>query len=160
MTVSDCIMDALPRPEFWDWFQNLPEALVARSSQAALADITPVAMRTGDSDLLISTMGGRNQPYFDTLAQELPYEGEILGFEVVGAEEPLDFHSWHCHGYADEVRDELHVLVNDLGLLSTYADAMQVLTWMLARPAREAPAPVPWVVVALGRPPPPDSLNP
>jgi hypothetical protein len=149
ITISDCIMGRLPRPEFWDWYENLEDAVLARA-WASQAQITPVAMRTRDAALLIDVMGGARQPFFATLRQALNFEGEVLGYEIVGAEETLDFHSWHCHGYADEVRDELNIQVNERGLLSTYLEASTVLRWMLALPDREAPEPVPWFVVALG----------
>ena len=149
LTISDCIMDALPRPEFWDWFQTLSDAELACSS-ATHVQITAVAMRIEDAGLLMDAMGGSQQPCFDTLSQHLPFDDEVLGYEVVGAEHSLDFHSWHCHAYADEVHDALHIQVNHLGLLVTYSDAGRVLEWMLARPTREAPKLVPWAVVALG----------
>lgn len=91
-------------------------------------------------------------PYFHLLRTGAPAEGDLLGYEVVGAEYTLDFHSWHCHGYADEVADDLGIRVNGVGLLASYVDARAVRDWMLARPVAEAPSPVPWVVVSLHRP--------
>jgi hypothetical protein len=148
LTISDCIMDDLPRPEFWDWFQSPATALAAQRQQSATRLIT-VAMREDDARPLVAEMGGPEQPYFELLRRRVPTRGEVLGFEVVGAEETLDFHSWHCHGYADDVKEALGIQVNDVGLLDTYEDAAAVLRWMLALSSDEAPAPVPWVVVAL-----------
>lgn len=150
LTISDCIMRTLPRPEFWDWHTGYAEAARARTEFAPDANVTPVALRTADADALMKELGGSDQPYFAGLAKSIPFTGEVLGYEVVGAEYTLDFHSWHCHGYADEVSEALGIRVNDLGLLATYSTAAAVLKWMLDRPSSEAPAPVPWVVVALG----------
>lgn len=152
LTISDCIMRTLPRPEFWDWYTRYDEAALARSEFAPDANVTPVALRPADVDVLMDEMGGSDQPYFAGLAKLIPFTGEVLGYEVVGAEHTLDFHSWHCHGYADEVSETLGIRVNDLGLLPTYSTAAAVLKWMLDRPARQAPAPLPWLVVALGAP--------
>lgn len=150
VTISDCIMKTLPRPEFWDWFEDLDEAERGQSTQAPAAQITAVAMRPADAVALMDEMGGAGQPYFALLKQSVRFDGTVQGYEVVGAEHTLDFHSWHCHGYADEVSEALGIRVNGIGLLPTYSSAAAVLKWMLDRPASEAPKPVPWVVVALG----------
>ncbi|TQL02207.1 hypothetical protein FBY24_1277 [Cellulomonas sp. SLBN-39] len=73
----------------------------------------------------------------------------VLGWEVVGADDWFDLHSWHCHGYADEVATALGTCTNSRGLLPSHAEASAVLRWMLTRPSAEAPAPVPWFPVAL-----------
>ena len=150
VTISDCIMKTLPRPEFWDWFQDLDEAERAHSTQAPAAQITAVTMRPADAVALMAEIGGAGQPYFALLEQQVRFDGAVHGYEVVGAEHTLDFHSWHCHGYADEVSEALGIHVNGIGLLPTYSSAAAVLKWMLDRPESEAPKPVPWVVVALG----------
>lgn len=152
LTISDCIMRTLPRPKFWDWYGTYEEAALARAEHAPDVNVTPVALRPADAESLMGEMGGTRQQYFATLRKLVPFTGEVLGYEIVGAEDTLDFHSWHCHGYADEASDAIGVRVNDLGLLSDYSSADAVFRWMLARPSREAPTPVPWVVVALGAP--------
>jgi hypothetical protein len=152
LTISDCITRYLPRPEFWDWYATHEDAALARSERAPEAHVTPIALRPADAHALMNETGGDNQPYFAGLTKSIPFTGDMLGYKVVGAEGTLDFHSWHCHGYADEVSDALGIRVNDLGLLSTYSNAASVLSWMLDCPSHEAPAPVPWVVVALGAP--------
>ena len=150
VTVSDCIMKTLPRPEFWDWFEDLDQAKRAQATQAPEAQMTAVALRPADAATLMDEMGGAGQPYFALLRQSVRFNGTVLGYEVVGAEQTLDFHSWHCHGYADDASVALGIQVNDIGLLPTYSTAAAVLKWMLDRPESEAPEPVPWVVVALG----------
>jgi hypothetical protein len=150
VTISDCIMPTLPRPRSWDWFEDLDEVERAQAAHAPAAQITAVAMRPADAAAFMDEMGGAGQPYFTLLSQSVRFDGAVQGYEVVGAEATLDFHSWHCHGYADEVSEALGIHVNNVGLLPTYSVAAPVLTWMLDRPASEAPAPVPWVVVALG----------
>lgn len=152
LTISDCIMRDTPRPEFWDWFQTFDEAALARAQLAPDTDVTPVALRPDDAGTLFDEMGGSNLEYFETLRKSIPFTEEVLGYEVVGAEYTFDFHSWHCHGYADRVSEMLGIRVNDLGLLSTYSSAAAVLTWMLDRPLSEAPEDVTWLVVALGAP--------
>lgn len=151
ITLSDCIMDDLPRPEFWDWFQSRQEVEAAEGDREQ-TDLVAVAIAPLDAEVLMGEMGGPEMPYFDLLRKSTIASGEPIGYEVVGAEATLDFHSWHCHGYADEVARDIGIRVNDLGLLATYEDAVSVLDWMLARPIDEAPAPVPWTVVALLRP--------
>ncbi len=152
LTISDCIMDDLPRPEFWDWFLNFDEAVASRHGDAGEMQLVEVAMTESDGEELIDALDGGEMPYFELLRSRVPAHGELLGYEVVGAEYNLDFHSWHCHGYANEVRDDLGIQVNELGLLVSYEDAVSVLEWMLDRPDDEAPEPVPWVVVGLLRP--------
>lgn len=150
LTISDCIQTTLPRPQFWDWFTDLREAERAVQTETPHTQITAVAFRPADALAFMDEMGGADQPYFALLQRSVRLDGGLVGYEVVGAEATLDFHSWHCHGYADEVSEALGIRVNDLGLLPTYKAATAVLNWMLGRPASEAPAPVPWAVIALG----------
>lgn len=152
LTISDCIAQVSRQPEFWDWYLTYDEAALAQTEGATDARVVSVAVRHADTRAFMEETGGADQPYFETLRQSFPFADEVLGYEVVGAEASLDFHSWHCHGYADEVSVELGIRVNDLGLLPSYSAAAAVLQWMLDSPSREAPAPVPWVVVALGVP--------
>lgn len=152
VTISDCITDDLPRPEFWDWFQSTQDVVAARRGLESSTDLVAVALPEAEADALMHGLGGRDMPYFDLLRTGTPAEGELLGYEVVGAEHSLDFHSWHCHSYADQVRTECDIQVNGLGLLATFEEAASVRDWMLARRSREAPSPVPWVVVGLLRP--------
>lgn len=152
LTISDCIMDDLPRPEFWDWFLSVEDAVAARRpNDSGEMQVVAVAMTETDADRLVDELDGGEMPYVELLNSRVPARGELLGYEVVGAEDTLDFHSWHCHGYADEVSHDLDIQVNEHGLLASYEDAVSVLDWMLARPADQAPAPVPWAVVGLLR---------
>jgi hypothetical protein len=111
-------------------------------------------MTLEDALSFIREHGGVEQPYFDLLRTEswLPAGSAVLGYELVGAEATLDFHSWHCYGYAAGAFDELRVQLNEFGLIDTYSQATRVLTWILGQPPENQPAPVPWVVVALARP--------
>ncbi|NTW40219.1 MAG: hypothetical protein HGA44_10095 [Cellulomonadaceae bacterium] len=152
LTISDCIQETFPRPPSWDWFTDLAEAQRARRGHETAARLVSVAMSPEDADEFIE-QGAVDQPpeALALLRRHLPLgDGTIpLGYEIVGAEHGLDFHSWHCHGYADEVHARLGISTNGYGLVPTHENAKAVLRWMLARPAREAPAPVPWCVVAL-----------
>jgi hypothetical protein len=151
VTISDCIADDLPRPEFWDWFQDRGEAVRRRDAEAPDAQVVAVALTPMDADDLMSSHGGPDQPWFEVLRQRrhLAIDATVLGFEVVGAESTLDFHSWHCHGYVSEASAALGISTNDVGLLSTEADARLVLDWMLNLPNEKAPEPVDWTIVAL-----------
>lgn len=148
ITVSDCIQDDLPRPEFWDWFLDLADARSAQVMSAGTR-VVAVALVPEDADRLMEEMGGPEQPWFALLARQIPATGRLLGYELIGAEDTLDFHSWHCHSYADDLALAKGITVNNLGLLPTLAKAQSALTWMTGLPADEAPAPVPWCVAAL-----------
>jgi hypothetical protein len=151
LTISDCIMDDLPRPEFWDWFLDLEEVTQIRTAAAPQCDVIHVGMRRSEVQNFVQANGGPDQPYLALVNRHQSLTASVLGYEIVGAELTLDFHSWHCHGYADEARDQLGIRVNDLGLLGSWEDATRVLDWMLDLPADQAPAPVDWWVVALAR---------
>lgn len=153
LTISDCLMDELPRPECWDWYLDRHEAERARMSAAPQSENLTVAMTSADAAAFMSETGGARQPYFDLLRTEtrLQEHVSVLGYEVVGAEETLAFHSWNCHGYLPGAVDELGTEINKFGLISTYEHAARVLEWMLAMPSDRQPAPVPWTVAALAR---------
>lgn len=148
ITISDCLMDELPRPEYWDWFQVRADAERAQED-VPTSVVVSVALEPQDASELIDHMGGPEQPWFVLLRRKVAAAGRLLGYEIVGAEQTLDFHSWHCHGYADELLAARGIRVNDVGLFATMTDARDALQWMLALPADEAPAPVPWFVVAI-----------
>jgi hypothetical protein len=153
LTISDCLMSDLPRPEFWDWFVDRQEAEHARMTRAPQAETLTVAMTLEDGLKFMREQGGPEQPYFDLLRAQLrlPAGAAMLGYELVGAEPTLDFHSWHCHGCAAAAFDELRVELNEFGLIDTYEQGTRVLTWMLGQPPENQPAPVEWMVVALVR---------
>jgi hypothetical protein len=153
LTISDCLMSDLPQPEFSDWYVDRQEAERARVAGAAHAETVTVAMTVEDAVDFMQMQGGADQPYFDLLRRRsgLPAEATILGYELVGAEMSLDFHSWHCHGYAAAAFEELRVGLNEFGLIDTYEQATRVLTWMLGQPPENQPAPVEWRVVAPAR---------
>lgn len=148
ITISDCIMDRLPRPDYWDWFQNIDDAIMARAV-APDATVVAVGLEPDDARELMEEMGGPQQPYFALLHNESPADGRLLGYELVGAEWTLDFHSWHCHGFADDLLAARGIGVNDLGLFDSLTDARIALDWMTSLPPDEAPAVVPWLIVAL-----------
>lgn len=153
VTISDCIQEDLPQPFGCDWFLDVAEADLARRDNAAHAIVVSVSMRPRDAAEIISQIADEEQHAMALLRRQLPLDAAsaVLGFEVVGAESPLDFHSWHCHGYADEVEAELGIRTNSDGLIATVEEAAAVRDWMLSRPPEQAPAPVPWCVVALAR---------
>lgn len=149
LTVSHCIMDA-PEHDLFGWFTDADEA-EARRRDAPDALTVAVVIPQDEAEQLVRECGGPSMPYFDLLRRReaVPTGTALLGYEVVGVESSLSFHSWHCHDYAAEVRAALDVRVNRHGLIDGQADAVRVRDWMLARPPREQPVSVPWVVVAL-----------
>lgn len=149
LTVSHCLMDA-PEHDYFGWFTDGDEAEIRRGGAADARTVTVVIPRD-EAERLVREYGGPMMPYFDLLRRgdPVPDGTALLGYEVVGVESSLSFHSWHCHDYAAEVRVALGVTVNGHGLIDDRADAVRVRDWMLARSPREQPAPVPWVVVAL-----------
>ncbi len=157
LTVSDCIQPDLPRPKPWlgDWFQDQHEAATAAESVLPRPQLVTVAMHPEDARRFIAECDEEPSPWFDLLrrGEPLPPDAVVLGYEVVGAEPTLDFHSWHCHGYADEVRSALGIAVNSLALLQSLGEARHVRDWMLARPPEQSPKPVPWAVIALAETP-------
>lgn len=141
-------MDDLPRPDFWDWFQDPADAARAQSMRPGTR-VVQVALEPNDAADLVEALGGTQRPWFALLRQGIPAAGTLLGYELVGAEENLDFHSWHCHGYADDLLAAEGIGVNNIGLLPTKREAQAALRWMTSLPDDEAPEPVPWFVVAL-----------
>lgn len=113
------------------------------------ASVVAVGLEPDDAHKLIEEMGGPTEPYFSLLHHEVPAYGTLLGYELVGAEHTLDFHSSHCHGCADDLLAARGIGLNDLGLFRSLTDARTALDWMTSLPDDEAPAPVPWLVVAL-----------
>jgi hypothetical protein len=91
--------------------------------------------------------------FFSLFDEQRPLDTEVLGYEVVGLEADFSFHSWHCHGYAGQVRRELGVGIDQTGLLSSLDDGRRVLEYLRTRPARDAPYQIPWTVVALAATP-------
>jgi hypothetical protein len=81
----------------------------------------------------------------------LPTDASVIGYEVVGLEVGFSFHSWHCHGFADQVRRELGIAIGPTGLLTGVSDAVQVLDYLRSRPSWDAPYDIPWTVAALAR---------
>jgi hypothetical protein len=150
ITTSQCIMEDLPRPEFWDWYQDLAEA--ERDCEvASQARVITVAMHPDDATAFMTAHSGEPAPHFEMLRRHQPLSSSarVLGYEVVGAQGLMELHSWHCHGYADDVAKSLGILVNDDGLLSTRDQALAVLRWMSALPADQTPASADWTVIAL-----------
>jgi hypothetical protein len=90
---------------------------------------------------------------FELLDQRRPLPGDAvrLGHEVVGCETDFSFHSWHCHGYAAQVRRELGIGVDDGGLIADFPDGLRVLEYLRRRPAYDAPYEIPWTVATLVR---------
>jgi len=90
----------------WVLIQDEAEAVHAAATVTGEVPRTiTVAMTPGDAAELMAQLDTEPSPWFDLLRQRvaLGEEPDVLGFEVVGAEEGLGFHSWHCHGYADDV---------------------------------------------------------
>lgn len=148
VSISECIADELPRPEFWSWYTSRSEVLDAKASRAPHAQVVTVCLRPDDADLVIDELG--DLPPVALLKQSVTFVGDIIGFEVVGVEEGPTFHSWHCYRYAADVQRELGIKLTNLGLFANATDAASALSWIQARPSAEAPPLVPWLAVGLG----------
>jgi hypothetical protein len=153
-TISTCLLDDdLPRPEFVDWFTSRAEA----ERRPFAGDLIAVGLTDADADRLIAESEydeGCVEAAYSLLRRALPMPvaTTFLGFEVVGLNDLLSFHSWHCYSYAPAVARELGIQVNPIGLLSSYAEARRVLEWMAALPMQQAPVgDEPWTIVALAR---------
>jgi hypothetical protein len=154
LTISSCLMDDVPQPEFIDWYTDRADAEEARAGLYPQVDLLAVGLETEVAARLRARYSdGVADIVFPLLDQRLPLpEGAlVLGHEIVGCEATFSFHSWHCHDYAKDAWEALGIGVNQLGLISDHADALRILEWMLARPPEEQPAPVPWTVVTLAR---------
>ena len=149
VTVSACLADDLQVPEFSGWFQDLAEAEAA-VCKSPTSDLLAVGFEPADADAFMADMTDEDY-HFVLLRQALgmPAEAQVIGFEIVGAEYALSFHTWHCHGLASEAAATLGIGLNRYGLLDDHADATRVLDWMNALPPEDAPAFVPWTAVAL-----------
>jgi hypothetical protein len=150
LTISSCLQDHVPEPEFIDWYTDRQEALAVRAGWRHPLDLVAVGLTEGEAVELRSGAESNATFVYSLLDQRLPVPSStLLGFEIVGAEATLQFHSWHCHDYLPEAERELGVRVNQVGLFNDHRDAERVRDWMLSQPATTAPKPVPWVVVSL-----------
>lgn len=150
LTISSCLQDHVPEPEFIDWYTDRQEAEVVRAKWHHPLDLIAVGLTEEEAAELRSGAESSAAFVFSLLDQRLPVPSStLLGFEIVGAEATLQFHSWHCHDYLHEAERELGVSVNQVGLFNDHRDAERVRDWMVSQPAATAPKPVPWVVVSL-----------
>ncbi|MBB1245601.1 hypothetical protein GL263_18850 [Streptomyces durbertensis] len=161
VTISDCLDDT-PRPEFWAWYTTRGAAERARVERCPDARLLAVGLRVADACELAdhlresgayehATWNGEPTPYGVLAAAEpVPPAGRGLGFDVVGLEWAVSsIHSWLCHSYETEVRHELGVRLNSLGLLETHEDASAVLAHLDGQPPENAPEDAFWTVVSL-----------
>ena len=148
-TISQCIQDDLPRPEWADW--TVDRSLVDRARLDTSPDtaVMAVAMPEVEAHTFLSQARDPGTPSLALLRRHELARGEPLGFEVVGTEPDLVFHSWHCHGYADLAVAALGVRLTERGLLSSATDAKAVRDWMLQLTNDQAPYEVPWTYIAL-----------
>lgn len=108
-TISQCIQDDLPRPEWADWTVDRSLLDRARLDTPPHTTVMAVAMTGVEADTFLTQVRDRDDRSLALLRRHEPALGEPLGFEVVGAQFDLVFHSWHCHGYADQARSALGV---------------------------------------------------
>src|SRR4051794_17081719 len=75
LTISDCIQEELPRPEFWDWYTDLAEANQAQQEEAPHSQLVTVAMAVDDADEFMLDVAGAAAPSddsFTVLRRHLP----------------------------------------------------------------------------------------
>ncbi|MEI8410483.1 MULTISPECIES: hypothetical protein [unclassified Kribbella] len=153
-TISHCLLDDLPRPADADWFTDRVEAEKTLAQCRAPADLVAVGLEEHLADALRAACDEDGASHFFHLLDQrlpMPADAVLLGHEVVGCETDFSFHSWHCHGYAGQVRRELGIVVDHAGLLADFADALRVLHDLRTRPAQDAPYEIPWTVASLAR---------
>jgi hypothetical protein len=153
-TISHCLLDDLPRPMCTDWFIDRAEAEQLLAGCGKAAELVAVGLEEGLADELRAEYVDDEAAYFLRLLDErrpLPEDAVILGHEVVGCELDFSFHSWHCHGYADQVHNKLGIAIDHAGLLADFTDALRVLAYLRTRPAYDAPYEIPWTVATLAR---------
>jgi len=166
LTISACLLEGMPRPEFWDWYTERSEAEADRARSAPSAELLAVGLIRRDVQRFIDDHLPFPGPARDDIeyagvptpldllstGQPLPPDAEILGFDVVGVDHGISlFHSWLCHSYEAGVWKDLRIRLDTRGLLDTYENAAQVLGWIESRPIEQAPEPVPWTVIAIAR---------
>ncbi|MGW6196291.1 hypothetical protein ACWF0M_09095 [Kribbella sp. NPDC055110] len=144
-TISTCLLETFSRPIEGDWYVERTEA------ERAVSGSTEVITVAFDDEL---AAGFRSEfeetdDFFSLLDEGRPLDVPVLGYEVVGLERSLTFHSWHCHGFAGQVHHELGIGIDESGLLGSPEDGRQVLEYLRTRPAWDAPYQIPWTVVAL-----------
>jgi hypothetical protein len=153
-TISHCLLDDLPRPAYADWFTDRIEAEKTLAEWHTPADLIAVGLEEHLADELRAEYADDGSAYFFHLLDQrlpLPADAVLLGHEIVGCDTDFSFHSWHCHGYADQVRRELGVVVDHVGLLAGFSDALRVLDYIRSRPTDDAPYEIPWTVATLAR---------
>ncbi|GAA0353386.1 conserved protein of unknown function [Micropruina glycogenica] len=148
-TISQCIQDDLPRPEWADWTIDRAVLEGARRGAAPDSTVMAVALPSFEVDALLSQLRIPRDSSLDLMRRREAAHGEPVGFEVVGIESDLALHSWHCHGYADQALAELSLTLNERGLLANAEDAQAVRDWMLQLPSDQTPKEIPWTFIAL-----------
>ncbi|MEI6221432.1 MAG: hypothetical protein WCP97_01575 [bacterium] len=89
-----------------------------------------------------------NQKYsgiVQILSNKIPLDkkGEFLGYDILGYEIML-FHSYVCNGLEKDIVEDLHIELNEKGLINSYVDAKKVIDYInhldnVAEPAFWAP---------------------
>jgi len=149
VTVSSCLADDLRVPKFSGWFQDFAEANAALDESSA-SDLLAVGLTQPDAATLMTDMADEDYHFgLLRLARGMPAGAEMIGYEIVGAEYGLSFHTWHCYGLASEAATTLGIQMNRHGLLEDHDDAARTIDWMTSLPSEDAPAPVPWAAVAI-----------
>ncbi len=153
LTISSCLQEHVPEPDFIDWYTNRQEAEAVRARWRSPLDLIAVGLTEAEEAELRSDVEIGTEFVYSLLSQRrpVPNPSTLLGYEIVGAEATLQFHSWHCHDYLDQAHRELGIRINQLGLFDDHRDAERVRDWMLSQPVEKSPKPVPWVVVSLNR---------
>lgn len=149
ITVSSCLADHLRIPKFSGWYQDFPQARRAHSENAS-SRILALSLDEETTQWLQAEFA--DEPHhFDLLRRRVPSptDADRLGHEIVGAEYGLALHSWLCYDYVPDLMEPTRVTLNTHGLIEDVSEAHRTLEWIRTRPSGDAPAPVPWFVVAL-----------
>jgi len=72
-------------------------------------------------------------------------EIEFIGFDLIGVESGGDFHSFHCHDLANELREKFGLELNEFGLIREMKNPQDVIDFM--NDENNGFEPVPWYLV-------------
>ncbi len=70
---------------------------------------------------------------------------EFIGFDLIGVESGGDFHSFHCHDLANELREKFGLELNEFGLIREMKNPQDVIDFM--NDENNGFEPVPWYLV-------------
>lgn len=74
---------------------------------------------------------------------------EFIGFDLIGVELGGDFHTFHCHDLANDLKNKFELEINRFGLIEEIKNPQKVINYM--NNEGNGFEPVPWYVVKIKR---------